>query len=90
VAGRAPPHLRDRLALAETSVINLSTAPPTRHPRKGEIDMGDTRGYISLYDQRIRLVADALEQNSGLGEAEALELAVHVLHAIDHVPEKVR
>jgi hypothetical protein len=46
--------------------------------------------YISLYDQRVQLVAHALEQNSKLSETEAVELAVHVLYAIDHIPEKVR
>jgi hypothetical protein len=52
--------------------------------------MASSRTYISLYDQRVRLVAYALMKNSKLGEKAALELAVHVLHAIDHVPEKVR
>jgi hypothetical protein len=46
--------------------------------------------YTSLYDQRIQLVAHALEQNSKLDEKTAAELAVHVLYAIDHIPEKVR
>jgi uncharacterized protein DUF6307 len=46
--------------------------------------------YPSLYDQRIQLVAHALEQNSKLNEKAAAELAVHVLYAIDHIPEKVR
>jgi hypothetical protein len=46
--------------------------------------------YLSLYEQRLQLVAAALTRNSKLGEAEAGELAVHVLQAIDHVPEKVR
>ena len=44
----------------------------------------------SLYDQRIQLVAHALEQNSKLNAKAAAELAVHVLYAIDHIPEKVR
>lgn len=48
------------------------------------------RSYISLYDQRIQLVAHALMQNSKLSENDAAELAVHVLYAIDHIPEKVR
>lgn len=52
--------------------------------------MADTISYISIYEQRVRLVAYALKQNSKLNEAEAVELAVHVLQAIDHVPEKVR
>ncbi|MEN3266584.1 DUF6307 family protein [Pseudonocardia sp.] len=51
---------------------------------------GSNRTYISLYDQRVRLVADALKQNSKLGETQAVELATHVLYAIDHIPEKVR
>lgn len=63
--------------------------PPTRPPEK-EANMADTISYISIYEQRVRLVAYALKQNSKLNEAEAVELAVHVLQAIDHVPEKVR
>ena len=46
--------------------------------------------YVSLYDQRVRLVADALLKNSKLSDKKAVELAVHVLYALDHVPEKVR
>lgn len=46
--------------------------------------------YVSVYDQRIRLVADALKQNSELTEQTAVELAAHVLYAIDRIPEKVR
>jgi hypothetical protein len=46
--------------------------------------------YTSPYDQRVQLVAQAFEQHSKLSEKTAAELAVHVLHAIDHIPEKVR
>ena len=49
-----------------------------------------TDTYISLYDQRIRLVANVLTQHSTTTEKEALQLAVHVLSAIDHIPENVR
>lgn len=49
-----------------------------------------TKTYISLYEQRIRLVAHSLTQNSKLSEKDAADLAVHVLYAIDHIPEKVR
>jgi hypothetical protein len=49
-----------------------------------------TSTYVSLYDQRVALVAHALTQNSKLEEKAAAELAVHVLHAIDQIPEKVR
>lgn len=48
------------------------------------------RTYISLYEQRVRLVAYALKQHSKLSEKDVADLAVHVLHAIDHIPEKVR
>ena len=46
--------------------------------------------YISRYDQRVRLVADALTQNSELADEAAVELAKHVLDALDHIPEKIR
>jgi hypothetical protein len=46
--------------------------------------------FVSRYDQRIRLVADALTQNSKLTDEAAVELAKHVLQALDHIPEKVR
>jgi hypothetical protein len=49
-----------------------------------------TSTHVSLYDQRVALVAHALTQNSQLEEKAARALAVHVLHAIDHIPEKVR
>jgi hypothetical protein len=46
--------------------------------------------YVSLYEQRIRLVAQALTQHSKISEKDATDLATHVLYAIDHIPEKVR
>ena len=46
--------------------------------------------YVSHYDRRIRLVADALTQNSKLTDEAAVELAKQVLNALDHIPEKVR
>ena len=46
--------------------------------------------FISRYDQRVRLVADALTQNSKLTDEAAVELAKHVLDALDHIPEKIR
>lgn len=46
--------------------------------------------YISRYDQRVKLVADALTQNSKLTDDAAVDLAKHVLNALDHIPEKIR
>ena len=52
--------------------------------------MAVTTVYVSHYDRRVRLVADALTQNSKLTDEAAVELAKHVLDALDHIPEKVR
>ena len=46
--------------------------------------------YISYYDRRVRLVADALTQNSKITDEAAVKLAKHVLNALDHIPEKIR
>lgn len=46
--------------------------------------------YMSLHDQRVKLVQGALKQHSKLGDQATLELAVHVLDALDYMPEKVR
>ena len=52
--------------------------------------MAVTTVYVSRHDQRVRLVADALTRNSKLTDEAAVELAKHVLDALDHIPEKVR
>jgi hypothetical protein len=44
----------------------------------------------SPYEKRLKLVQDALRHNSTLDDAAAAELAVHVLHALNSIPEKVR
>jgi hypothetical protein len=46
--------------------------------------------YVSLYEQRVKLVADALTAHSELTSRAAAELAAHVLYALDHIPERVR
>jgi hypothetical protein len=52
--------------------------------------MSSNGTYVSLYDQRVRLVAAALTAHSELTKKAAVELAGHVLYALDHIPEKVR
>ncbi|MCO1654028.1 DUF6307 family protein [Pseudonocardia humida] len=49
-----------------------------------------TAAYVSIHDQRRRLVADALLRHSELTEDAALTLAGHALDALDHIPEKLR
>lgn len=46
--------------------------------------------YVTPYDKRIKLVADALMAHSKLEGDAATELAAHVLYALDHIPERVR
>jgi Family of unknown function (DUF6307) len=52
--------------------------------------MAVNTAYISRHDRRVRLVADALTQNSKLSDKAAVALAKHVLDALDHIPEKIR
>jgi len=46
--------------------------------------------YVSIYEQRVKLVADAIVKNSTLDQSAAIELARHVLYVLDRIPEKVR
>lgn len=46
--------------------------------------------YISLYDLRVKLVQETLTANSELADDTARTLAIHVLEALDHIPEKRR
>jgi Family of unknown function (DUF6307) len=42
------------------------------------------------YDVRVELVADTIKAHSKLGDKAASELAVHVLHTLNSIPEKIR
>jgi hypothetical protein len=42
------------------------------------------------YEQRVRVAVDALVQQLNLDEQLAVTYAKCVLHAVDHIPEKVR
>lgn len=46
--------------------------------------------YVSMYDLRVQLVQKALRDNSKLDDKAAFDLAVHVLDALDHIPEQAR
>ena len=52
--------------------------------------MSQTTPYVSVHEQRVQLVTQAIAKNSELGDKAATELAKHVLYALDHIPEKVR
>ncbi len=42
------------------------------------------------YLQRVELVSDTIRAHSDLSDKAAGELAVHVLHALNSIPEKMR
>jgi Family of unknown function (DUF6307) len=44
----------------------------------------------SPYEQRVKLVADTVKRYSVLDDDDAAALAVHVLDALNSIPEKVR
>ena len=46
--------------------------------------------FCSPYQIRVNLVRDTIMARSKLGEKDAADLAVHVLHALDSIPEKMR
>jgi hypothetical protein len=45
---------------------------------------------LSPYEKRVKLVQDTLTANSAIDDAAAGELAVHVLHALNSIPEHSR
>lgn len=42
------------------------------------------------YDLRLELVADAIKAHSKLGDKAAADLAVHILHTLNSIPEQIR
>lgn len=44
----------------------------------------------SPYDRRVELVTETISGQSKLGDKAAGELAVHVLHVLNSIPERVR
>ena len=48
------------------------------------------RIYTGWYEDRVKVAADALIEQSNLGEEMAVAYAKCVLHAVDHIPERVR
>jgi hypothetical protein len=58
-------------------------------PQNGEDTVMVARIYTG-YEQRVKVGADALMEQSNLDEELAVAYAKCVLHAVDHIPEKVR
>jgi hypothetical protein len=57
--------------------------------RKGNLMTSPTT-FRSPYAQRLELVKDTIVSRSKLGDKAASELAEHILHALNSIPEKVR
>jgi len=69
--------------------------PPENHPAVTSAPLTPTRTsddkqrhVRSLYDLRVQLVQNALRDHSKLGDKTSFDLAVHVLDALDHLPEQ--
>ena len=63
---------------------------PTCSTEKENLMASPTTTVRTPYDVRLDLVADTIKSHSKLAEKAASELAVHVLHALNSIPEKMR
>ena len=52
--------------------------------------MSSPTTFRTPHDLRIELIKDTIKTHSKLGDKAASELAVHVLHALNSIPEKLR
>ncbi|WP_428978045.1 DUF6307 family protein [Mycobacterium bohemicum] len=52
--------------------------------------MASPTSIQSPYDRRLELVKDTITSHSKLGDKAATELAEHVLHALNSIPERIR
>ena len=62
---------------------------PTCSTEKENV-MASPTTFRTPYVQRLELVKDTIRTHSKLGDKAAGELAVHVLDALNSIPEKVR
>jgi hypothetical protein len=52
--------------------------------------MTTTLPHTSAYERRLKMVEDVLTDQTALDGKAARDLAVRVLRALDHIPERVR
>jgi hypothetical protein len=72
--------------IEQPSVRGPQNAAPCR---KG-ITMSNAVAFKSPYEIRVELVTNVVKENTALDEKSSVALAVSVLRAIDHIPEKIR
>jgi hypothetical protein len=46
--------------------------------------------FTPRYERRVKLVQSIVQSHTNLDESAASDLAVHILHALDTIPEKLR
>jgi Family of unknown function (DUF6307) len=75
----------------ERSVIDIGQlgCEPTCSTEKENV-MASPTTLSTPYLQRLELVSDTIKTHSKLADKAASELAVHVLHALNSIPEKMR
>jgi hypothetical protein len=52
--------------------------------------MSKSTVLLSQYEARLKTVSDIVREHSKLGGKAADDIAVHILHALDTIPEKIR
>jgi hypothetical protein len=52
--------------------------------------MASSTTLLTPYDLRVQLVSDTIAAHTKLSDKAAGELAVHVLHTLNSIPEKIR
>ncbi|HEY1970540.1 MAG TPA: DUF6307 family protein [Pseudonocardia sp.] len=52
--------------------------------------MSEQKLFRSPYESRLDLVVKIIAKEKKIGEKAASSLAVDILHALDHIPEKIR
>ena len=71
-------------------LIGQLDCEPTCSTEKENLMASPTTTLRTPYDVRLELVADTIKTHSKLADKAAHELAVHVLHALNSIPEKMR
>lgn len=72
------------------SSVSGSSVASERARLKKENEMASPTTLRTPYDQRLELVKDTITAHSKIGDKAASALAVHVLHALNSIPEKMR
>ncbi len=52
--------------------------------------MASPTTFRTPYEIRVELVKDTIKARSKLGDKDAGDLAVHVMHTLNSIPEKIR